>query len=114
MNIFLFENATKVYFGKGGVKEYLCCLAKSYGDTVMLSYGSGSIKKNGIYDEASPLRLKAILKHTPSKLYALFQHGFHICNPKRITSVGFPHLPGGLAPVVCFRFTVHPGKIIDV
>ena len=26
MNNFIFENKTKVYFGKGGVKEYLGCL----------------------------------------------------------------------------------------
>ena len=44
MNNFLFENKTKVYFGKGGVKEYLGCLLKHYGDTVMLAYGGGSIK----------------------------------------------------------------------
>lgn len=36
MNNFLFENKTKVYFGKGGVKEYLGCLLEHYGDTVML------------------------------------------------------------------------------
>ena len=36
MNNFLFENKTKVYFGKGGVKEYLSCLLEHYGDTVML------------------------------------------------------------------------------
>ncbi len=51
MNNFIFENKTKVYFGKGGVKEYLGALLKNYGDTVMLAYGGGSIKKNGIYDE---------------------------------------------------------------
>lgn len=45
MNNFIFENATKVYFGKGCVKEYLACLTKQYGDTVMLCYGGGSIKK---------------------------------------------------------------------
>ena len=28
MNNFIFENATKVYFGKGCVKEYLDCLLK--------------------------------------------------------------------------------------
>ena len=28
MNNFIFENKTKVYFGKGGVKEYLGCLLK--------------------------------------------------------------------------------------
>lgn len=51
MNNFIYENKTKVYFGKGGVKEYLCCILKHYGDNVMLAYGGGSVKKNGIYDE---------------------------------------------------------------
>lgn len=51
MNNFIFENATKAYFGKGCVKEYLACLVKGYGDTIMLAYGGGSIRKNGIYDE---------------------------------------------------------------
>lgn len=45
MNNFIYENTTKVYFGKGGVKEYLCCLLKNVGDTVMLAYGGGSVKK---------------------------------------------------------------------
>ena len=51
MNNFVFENKTKVYFGKGGVKEYLGCLLGNYGETVMLAYGGGSIKRNGVYDE---------------------------------------------------------------
>lgn len=55
MNNFIFENATKVFFGKGCVKEYLRCLTKGYGDTVMLAYGGGSIKQNGIYDEVTAL-----------------------------------------------------------
>lgn len=53
MNNFIFENKTKVYFGKGGVKEYLGCLLKKYGKTVMLAYGGGSIKHNGVYDEVT-------------------------------------------------------------
>lgn len=59
MNNFIYENKTKVYFGKGGVKEYLCCLLKNVGDTVMLAYGGGSIKKNGIYDEVTAILQKA-------------------------------------------------------
>ena len=51
MNNFIYENRTKVIFGKGGVKEYLRYLLGNYGDTVMLAYGGGSIKKNGVYDE---------------------------------------------------------------
>jgi len=51
MNNFIFENRTKTYFGKGCVKEYLSCLTKHYGPNVLLAYGGGSIRKNGIYDE---------------------------------------------------------------
>ena len=38
MNNFIFQNATKVYFGKGCVKEYLSCLTEPY-HTIMLAYG---------------------------------------------------------------------------
>ena len=51
MNNFIFENGTKAILGKGCVREYLACFLRNYGDTVMLSYGGGSIKKNGVYDE---------------------------------------------------------------
>lgn len=51
MRNFIFENATKVYFGEGCVREYLSCLAKKHGKKVLLAYGGGSIKKNGIYEE---------------------------------------------------------------
>lgn len=62
MNNFIFENSTKVFFGRGCVKEYLPCLTKDYGDTVMLAYGGGSIKRNGIYDEVTGI-LKAAGKN---------------------------------------------------
>ena len=55
MNNFIFENKTKVYFGKGGVREYLGSLLQNYGSTVMLAYGGGSIKKNGVYDEVTAI-----------------------------------------------------------
>ena len=51
MNNFVFENKTKVYFGKNVVKEHLGGLLSNYGETVMLAYGGGSIKRNGVYDE---------------------------------------------------------------
>ena len=56
MNNFIFGNKTKVYFGKGGVKEYLGSLLDGYGETVMLAYGGGSIKRNGVYDEIIGIR----------------------------------------------------------
>lgn len=48
MNNFIFENATKVYFERGCVRNYLRCKMNPY-STVMLAYGGGSIKANGIY-----------------------------------------------------------------
>ena len=50
MNNFIYENKTKVFFGRGCVKEFLTCLVKDY-DTIMMGYGQGSAKRNGIYDE---------------------------------------------------------------
>ena len=47
---FSYKNATKLYFGDDSLKNLNDELPK-YGDTVMLIYGGGSIKKNGIYDE---------------------------------------------------------------
>ena len=55
MKNFIFENATKIYFGQGCVREYLASLLKEYGDTVLLAYGGGSIKRNGIYDEVTSI-----------------------------------------------------------
>ena len=59
MNNFIFENTTKTFFGKGCVREYLSCLSGHYGQNVMLAYGGGSIKKNGIYDEVMESLKKA-------------------------------------------------------
>lgn len=51
MNNFIFENSTKVAFGKGCVKEFLGGKVQEYGNNIMLAYGGSSIKKNGIYEE---------------------------------------------------------------
>ena len=81
MNNFIFENKTKVYFGRGGVKEYLGCLLKHYGETVMLAYGGGSIKKNGVYDEimgilnAAGKRVVEFSGIMPNPTYAKVQEG---------------------------------------
>ena len=81
MNNFIFENKTKVYFGKGGVKEYLGCLLDRYGDTVMLAYGGGSIKQNGVYDEVMGIlsvKGKRVVEFSgimPNPTYAKVQEG---------------------------------------
>lgn len=59
MNNFIFENTTKVYFGQGGVKEYLESLLANYGSNVLLAYGGGSIKRNGVYAEVTDILHRA-------------------------------------------------------
>lgn len=58
MKNFIYENSTKVYFGQGCVREFLTSLVKDY-DTVMMAYGQGSVKRNGIYDEILNILMKA-------------------------------------------------------
>lgn len=47
---FIYSNPTKLYFGEEAPK-YLEQVLNDYGTKVLLVYGGGSIKKNGIYDQ---------------------------------------------------------------
>ena len=47
---FSYSNPTKLYFGDNAL-SFLTGELANYGSRVMLTYGGGSIKKNGIYDE---------------------------------------------------------------
>ncbi len=58
MENFVYSYPTKVYFGRGAAKEHLPQILSAYGPNVLLAYGGGSIKKNGIYEEITGL-LKA-------------------------------------------------------
>lgn len=53
MENFVFTYPTKNYFGKGAAKEALAAELPKYGKHVLLAYGGGSIKRNGIYDEGT-------------------------------------------------------------
>lgn len=50
MENFIYDIQTKIYFGKNQIHE-LKNIISHYGKRVLLIYGGGSIKKNGIYDE---------------------------------------------------------------
>ncbi len=47
---FTYSNPTKLYFGDDVIKN-LSDELKNYGPKVLLTYGGGSIKRNGIYDD---------------------------------------------------------------
>ena len=60
---FSYCNPTKLYFGKGALDGLNGELSK-YGKNVMLVYGGGSIKKNGIYD-----RVISVLKANGKEIF---------------------------------------------
>ena len=47
---FMYSNPTRLYFGDKAL-DYLPQELKNYGKNIMLTYGGGSIKKSGLYDE---------------------------------------------------------------
>lgn len=67
MNNFFFHNPTKILFGKG-VLVKLGSELKTYGSRILLVYGSGSIKKTGLYD-----KIIKILSEQDIKIFEL--HG---------------------------------------
>lgn len=55
MENFQFKNATEIIFGKDQLKENLYNTITKFGNNVLMVYGGGSIKKNGLYNQVSEL-----------------------------------------------------------
>ena len=58
MENFTYYNPTKLIFGKGQIDQLKKEL-KQYGKNVLLVYGGGSIKRNGLYDVIQAVSLNA-------------------------------------------------------
>lgn len=58
MNDFVFQNTTKIYFGKNQL-GHLGEEASQFGQKVLLVYGGGSIKRTGLYDKVKAELAKA-------------------------------------------------------
>ena len=65
MNNFIYDIPTKVYFGENQL-EHLGKELNKYGKKVLLTYGGGSIKKNGLYD-----KIVAEIKNAGLELFEL-------------------------------------------
>ena len=50
MNAFSFYNPVKIHFGKGSI-EHLRKELPNYGKNILIVYGGGSVKSNGVYDD---------------------------------------------------------------
>lgn len=63
MNKFTFSYPTRVYFGEGSAAQAFDEELGKAPETVMLAFGGGSVKKNGVYDE-----MKALLERAGKKV----------------------------------------------
>jgi len=92
MENFVFQNATKIIFGKGTetqVGSETAALAKK----VLLHFGGGSIKKTGLYDTIKTSLHEAGVEVVelggvqPNPRLSLVQEGIRLCREKKITAI---------------------------
>jgi alcohol dehydrogenase YqhD (iron-dependent ADH family) len=89
MNNFVYDIPTKVYFGKDQLSNLASELSK-YGKRVLLVYGGGSIKKNGLYDsiiseiEKEDLELFELSGVEPNPRIQSVRKGVEICKKNDI------------------------------
>lgn len=82
---------TRIYFGRGQIKNL--CRIKEYSDKVLLVYGGGSIKKNGIYDEAvrilteSGIEVLELPGVQANPRIELVREGAELCKKHGVTAV---------------------------
>lgn len=106
VNKFTFSYPTKVYFGEGIVKQAFDAELGKVGETIMLAYGGGSIKKNGIYDEMKSLLEQAGKKVVdfpgimPNPTYAKVQEGAELV---RNNNIDFILAVGGGSVIDCCK-----------
>jgi alcohol dehydrogenase YqhD (iron-dependent ADH family) len=92
MKDFVFQNATRIYFGRSRL-DSLAVELSNYGKRVLVTYGGGSIKKIGLYD-----RIMEILKENgftvfemggiePNPRHTSVNRGARICKDEKIDVV---------------------------
>ena len=114
MNSFTYSYPVKVYFGEKAAAKNLAAELAEVGPNVMLAYGGGSIKKNGIYDE-----LMGILKDAgktvtefagimSNPIYAKVQEGAALAKEKNID---FILAVGGGSAIDCCKIVSAQAKL---
>lgn len=105
MDNFTFFNPTKLIFGKGTV-EQLKAEVPQYGKKVLLVYGGGSIKRNGLYDQVLSL-LKEVDVEVfelagvePNPRLSTVKKGVEIC---RAEGIDFLLAVGGGSVIDCTK-----------
>lgn len=105
MESFTYYNPTKLIFGKGQL-EQLRKELKRYGKNVLLVYGGGSIKRNGLYDQVTGiLKEEGAVVHElsgvePNPRLATVKKGIDLC---REHDIDFLLAVGGGSVIDCTK-----------
>lgn len=87
---FDFRNPTRIVFGKGSVGKVGALVKEYKGTRVLLHYGGGSIKQNGVYDavvaslEAAGLETVELGGVVPNPRLSLVRKGVELCRAKKV------------------------------
>ena len=90
MNRFDYEYPVRIHFGQGCFEESLKKELPKYGQTVMLAYGGGSLKRTGLYDRITAILTgagKTIVDFAgimPNPTYAKVQEGARLAREKHV------------------------------
>ena len=79
MENFVYSVPTTVYFGKGQVR-HIADIVSTYGKSVLLVYGGGSIKRNGIYSDNQQLQVFDSNYYSPLMLFFTMISGNVSCD----------------------------------
>ena len=102
---FKYSIPTEIFFGKDQVKV-LGKEIKKYGSKVLLVYGGGSIKKNGIYDRVTSILNDEDIEYyelagvEPNPRIATVRYGIEIC---RNNDIDFVLAVGGGSTIDCAK-----------
>lgn len=117
---FMYSNPTKLYFGKDRLDE-LSKLVPSYGRNVLLVYGGGSIKRNGVYERtmqqlaAAQATVHELSGVEPNPRLSTVRRGVEVCRAERID---FVLAVGGGSVIDCVKAiavgAVSDGDVWDV
>lgn len=90
MNAFTYSYPVKVYFGEKAAEKNLAAELNQYGENILLAYGGGSVKRNGVYDELTGILKSAgknIIEFTgimSNPTYAKVQEGAKLAREYKI------------------------------
>lgn len=114
MNPFIYEYPVKTFFGVGSVGKHLGTLLRGYGENILLAYGGGSIKKNGIYEELTAIlresgkRVTEFSDIMPNPTYRKVQEGAELV---RRHQIDFILAAGGASVIDCCKIVAAQAKL---